>query len=201
MPDEHAPWPDGLTMTKNTITLSKGTYSRQALPVVNDTCHDITLSPRTVLGQVQLVKAIYPAEPKPVVAPPVSPVPSPKTSREEAQLAKEELDNNDWYDPPIDVTHLPFAQQQKVKQILREECRLFARDEDDVSCIPSLQLKIRLTDPPPVRRTYVSVPKPLNRDVKQYLEDLLRGWIKKSRSHYSSPIVCVRKRWDSPSML
>ena len=65
----------------------------------------------------------------------------------------------------------------------------------DVGCIPSLQLKIRLSDTTPVRRTYISVPKPLHKEVKEYLEDLLnRGWIQKSRSPYSSPIVCVRKK-------
>ncbi|XP_063049996.1 uncharacterized protein LOC134444699, partial [Engraulis encrasicolus] len=195
MPDEQAPLPDGLNMTENMLTLSKGTYSRLALPVANDTCHDITLSPRTVLGQVQLVKAVYPAEAKPVVAPPASPVVPPTVIDEELQPAEKELDDKDRYDPPIDLSHLPFVQQQKVKQMLREECQAFARDENDAGCIPSLQLKIRLTDPTPVRRTYVSVPKPLHRDVKQYLEDLLnRGWIQKSRSHYSSPIVCVRKK-------
>ncbi|XP_063076055.1 uncharacterized protein LOC134466088 [Engraulis encrasicolus] len=195
MPDEQAPLPDGLNMTENMLTLSKGTYSRLALPVANDTCHDITLSPRTVLGQVQLVKAVYPAEAKPVVAPPASPVVPPTVIDEELQPAEKELNDKDRYDPPIDLSHLPFVQQQKVKQMLREECQAFARDENDAGCIPSLQLKIRLTDPTPVRRTYVSVPKPLHRDVKQYLEDLLnRGWIQKSRSHYSSPIVCVRKK-------
>lgn len=61
--------------------------------------------------------------------------------------------------------------------------------------IPSLQLKIRLSDPTPVRRTYISVPKPLHKEVKEYLEDLFnRGWITKSKSNYSSPIVCVRKK-------
>lgn len=61
--------------------------------------------------------------------------------------------------------------------------------------IPSLQLKIRLSDTTPVRHTYTSVPKPLHKEVKQYLEDLLnRGWIKKSQSPYSSPMVCVRKK-------
>ncbi|KAM9735208.1 uncharacterized protein ACNS7B_014526 [Menidia menidia] len=195
MPNEQAPCPNGLSITESMITLSKGTYSRLALPVINDTCHDITLSPRTVLGQVQCVKAVYPAETKPVVAPPVSPVAPPEVDREERGPAEKALDDCDRWDPPITLTHLPLAQQQKVKQMLREECQAFARDDEDVGCIPSLQLKIRLTDPTPVRRTYVSVPKPLHRDVKQYLEDLLnRGWIKKSRSHYSSPIVCVRKK-------
>lgn len=195
MPDEQAILPDGLSVTESMISLSKGTYSRFTLPVANDTCHDITLSPRTVLGQVQGVKAVYPAEAKPVTAPPVPPVAPPEVDREECGSTEKMVDDKDRWDPPITLTHLPLAQQQKVKQVLREECHAFARDDDDVGCIPSLQLKIRLTDPTPVRRTYVSVPKPLHRDVKQYLEDLLnRGWIKKSRSHYSSPIVCVRKK-------
>lgn len=47
----------------------------------------------------------------------------------------------------------------------------------------------------PVKKTYISVPKPLHQEVKDYLQDLLnRGWISESRSSYSSPIVCVRKK-------
>ncbi|KAK7878976.1 hypothetical protein WMY93_034190 [Mugilogobius chulae] len=83
----------------------------------------------------------------------------------------------------------------RVRQVLREMCNVFARDDTDVGTIPSLQLKIRLSDPTPVRQTYISVPKPLHKEVKEYLEDLLnRGWITKSKSPYSSPIVCVRKK-------
>lgn len=51
------------------------------------------------------------------------------------------------------------------------------------------------SDTTPVSCTYISVPKPLHKDVKQYFEDLLnRGWIRKSRSLYCSPIVYVRKK-------
>jgi len=82
-----------------------------------------------------------------------------------------------------------------VKQFLREESGAFARDDSDVGCIPSLQLKIRLHDTTFVKHTYMSVPKPLRREVKEYLEDLLnKGWITKSKSPYSSPVVCVRKK-------
>lgn len=82
-----------------------------------------------------------------------------------------------------------------MRQLLREERNAFARDDHDVGTIPSLQLKIRLNDPTPVRRTYISVPKPIHQEVKEYLEDLLnRGLIAKSKSPYSSPIVCVRKK-------
>ncbi|KAK0153418.1 hypothetical protein N1851_004927 [Merluccius polli] len=131
VPDEHAPWSEGARMMESMITLGKGTYSRLTLPVINDTGHDITLSPRTVLGQVQLVKAVYPAEAKPVVAPSASPVVPPEVNREESAPAKNELEDKDRYDPPIAVTHLPLAHQQKVKQLLREECQAFAKGDED----------------------------------------------------------------------
>lgn len=39
------------------------------------------------------------------------------------------------------------------------------------------------------------MPKPLHQEVKEYLQDLInKGWITKSKSPYSSPIVCVRKK-------
>ncbi|KAK0144802.1 hypothetical protein N1851_016626 [Merluccius polli] len=95
VPDEHAPWSEGARMMESMITLGKGTYSRLTLPVINDTGHDITLSPRTVLGQVQLVKAVYPAEAKPVVAPSASPVVPPEVNGEESAPAKNELEDKD----------------------------------------------------------------------------------------------------------
>jgi len=58
-----------------------------------------------------------------------------------------------------------------------------------------LQLSISLKDEEPVNRTYLSVPKPLYREMKEYVHDLIaQGWIEKSNSSYSSPIVCVRKK-------
>lgn len=60
-----------------------------------------------------------------------------------------------------------------------------------MGCIPSLQMKICLSDMSPVKCTYVFV----HKEVKEYLEDLLnKGSIQKSRSSYASPIVCVRKK-------
>ena len=39
------------------------------------------------------------------------------------------------------------------------------------------------------------MPKPLDLEVKNYIEHLLnKGWITKSAPHYSSPIVAVRKK-------
>uniref|UniRef100_A0A8C5WDF6 Gypsy retrotransposon integrase-like protein 1 n=1 Tax=Leptobrachium leishanense TaxID=445787 RepID=A0A8C5WDF6_9ANUR len=56
-------------------------------------------------------------------------------------------------------------------------------------------MHITLKDTTLVQKTYMSVPKPLHQEVKEYVQDLLnRGWITQSRSSYSSPVVCVRKK-------
>lgn len=99
------------------------------------------------------------------------------------------------WDPPVKLDHLSKEQQERVKQVLREECHAFAYDDKDVGCIPTLNMHITLHNTTPVRKTYISVPKPLYREVKDYLQDLLnRRWISESRSPYSSPIVCARKK-------
>ena len=45
-----------------------------------------------------------------------------------------------------------------------------------------------------MQKNYLSIPKPLYAEVKQYIENLLnRQFITKSKSPYSSNVVCVRK--------
>ena len=56
-------------------------------------------------------------------------------------------------------------------------------------------MRINLKDDTPVQKTYYSMPKPFHTEVKNYIVDLLnKGWIKKSKSSYASPIVAVRKK-------
>ncbi len=103
--------------------------------------------------------------------------------------------NPPQWDPPVKLDHLSKEQQERVKQVLREECHAFAYDEKDVGCIPILNMHITLHGTTPVRKTCISVPKPLHQEEKDYLQDLLNHrWISESRSPYSSPIVCVRKK-------
>ncbi|PIK49533.1 hypothetical protein BSL78_13593 [Apostichopus japonicus] len=79
--------------------------------------------------------------------------------------------------------------------MLTEECHAFARNDDDLGTIPTLKMKIQLDDDVPVQKSYISVPPPLYKEVKEYVKDLIsRGWVKKSQSSYSSPMVCVRKK-------
>jgi len=55
-------------------------------------------------------------------------------------------------------------------------------------------MEVNLKDHQPFQKKYTSVPRPLYPEVKQYIENLLnQNFITKSKSSYSSPVVCVRK--------
>uniref|UniRef100_A0AAV2LJ86 ribonuclease H n=1 Tax=Knipowitschia caucasica TaxID=637954 RepID=A0AAV2LJ86_KNICA len=56
------------------------------------------------------------------------------------------------WDPPVDLRHLSPEQQQKVKQMLREESHVFAKDDWDTGCIKELQMNIQLKHNVPVQR-------------------------------------------------
>jgi hypothetical protein len=69
------------------------------------------------------------------------------------------------------------------------------KDDDDAVCIEDLQMDIALEDDKPVQRAYVSIPPPMFAEVKAYLDDMKRlGWIRPSKSPYSSSMVWVRKK-------
>lgn len=96
---------------------------------------------------------------------------------------------------PVDLSHLKPEQQRLVGELLYAESAAFARDSSDIRCIPSLQMSIKLQDDIPVQKSYALVPKPLYKEVKEYIQELLvKGWIVKSKSPYAAPIVCVRKK-------
>ena len=104
-------------------------------------------------------------------------------------------DEKDEWEPPVELSQLEENEQLIVLEMLRQEAGAFARNDDDVGCVENLELEIQLKDNDPVRKNYISIPKPLYREVEEYLEDLInRNWICKSRSAYSSPMVCVQKK-------
>jgi hypothetical protein len=100
--------------------------------------------------------------------------------------------------PEVDLNGLTEKQKLVAQQMLLEESDCFSRDDEDIGCSDELKMKINLinlTDNIPVQKNYNLIPKPLYPVVKQYIEDLLiRKFIRKSKSAYSSPVVCVRKK-------
>lgn len=82
-----------------------------------------------------------------------------------------------------------------MEEVLRAESGAFAHDSSDIGCIPSLQMELTVKDDTPTQKSYASIPKPLDKEVKEYIQELLvKGWIVKSRSPYAAPVICVRKK-------
>lgn len=158
--------------------------------VQNPINHDITLSGRTVIGTVQSVRSVYPAN---IFK--TDHLPTASIHHVQAQNSSESTLAHEQWDLPVYLAHLDEHQRQIVGQMLREESESFSRSDDDIGCVENLQMNIPLKDAEPVSRTYLSVPKPLYKEMKDYLQDLIaQGWVEKSISSYSSPVVCVRKK-------
>lgn len=139
------------------------------VPVKNSTKHPITIPRKTALGTVQTVAKVIEA----------GSLESSETRvvASAASLADTAPCLAGWH-PPVDLSHLSDDQQERVKKMLFEESAAFARDSNDIGCIPSLRMSITLKDEVPVQSSYATVPKPLFKEVKEYIQDLLmRGWI------------------------
>jgi len=138
--------------------------------VINTTGHSITLDPRVIHRDV-IPKAVYPAA--------IQPVTQEQTQGHPDQVVQKETKYQDTtisnvsfaevWDPPIALDHLTRDQQTMMREMLRKECKAFAKDDSDVGCIPSPRMHISLRDPTPVQKTYISVPKPLHQEVKNLL--------------------------------
>ena len=50
--------------------------------------------------------------------------------------------------------------------MLREEYESFSSSEQDIGCIPDLEMEINLKDSQPVQKMYTSIPRPLYPGVK-----------------------------------
>lgn len=103
--------------------------------------------------------------------------------------------NTGLWHAPVDLGHLSDSQHEILKKILYEESSVFSKGDNNIGCIPSLQMSITLQDAIPVQRAYSTMLKPLFREVKGYIQELLaKRWIVKFKSPYEAPVVCVRTK-------
>lgn len=164
------------------------------ISVQNPTRHDITLAGRTFTGTVQSVSSVYAKIFK------TDHMPAASIHHVQPEGSHKNTPAHEQWDPPVDLTHLDEHQRQIASQMLREESESFSRSDYDIGCVGNQQMNISLKDIDTVLRTYLSVPKPLYKEMKDYLQNLIaQGWVKKSISSYSSPVICT-KRWDSELM-
>lgn len=187
-PDVNPRWTEGLELCDTLIKVTKGAKPYITVSVQNHTDHDIVLAGRTVIGTVQHIQAVYPASILEGSRPP------PPVTMNHIRVEKDQTPGDVW-DPPVNLSHLSEPESEIAHKMLREESASFSKTDDDIGCIEKLQLRISLKDTEPVAKTYLSVPKPLYREMKDYLTDLIvQGWVEKSNSAYASPVVCVRKK-------
>ena len=177
------------------------------ITVRNPSKRDVVLGRGTLLGHLQPVQSFTPLEvvrkdlPRSEAVDPKGTggtslqvgnpsVPQHQINREVANERKS------FKTAAVVLGDLTESQRQLAMTMLEEEATSFSQDDDDdMGRIEGLQLNLQLSDTTPVQKSYSSVTRPLYAEVKQYIEDLLnRGWITKSQSNYSSPVVCVRKK-------
>lgn len=131
--------------------LKAGTTSKIAISVQDSTGNDITLPGRTVIGTVQSVKAVYPAnifKRDNLTAVSVNKV--------QAKSPSEDTVTDEQWDPPVNLTDLNEREKQVVSQMLREESQSFSKSEDDIGCVENLQMNISLKDNLPALRISLS---------------------------------------------
>lgn len=197
-PEEAGDWPTGLVIQDELKTLKVGDCAILRIQVTNTSTRDIRIPGRTVLGHLQLVRSVTPVELKcqPVTANNIDATPCPVTPEEnhESSCSPPEIDENGLF-PEVDLSNLTEDQRQQARQLLLSERDSFAKDDDDIGCIPELQMDVTLQNNELVQKNYISIPRPLYAEVKSYIEDLLnRGFVRPSKSPFSSSVVCVRKR-------
>ena len=199
--DEHGQWPSGLEVSDTLLLVKGGKSSRVDIEVRNTTRHDIKLRGRTVLGRLQLVQSVVPADVR--LRDELQNTQQAQNQHESRDLRTTQIRDVPLIELPnhlksVDLAGLTSEQQRLASQLLLEEADAFAQNDEDIGSIPDLQMNIQLNETTPVQKNYVAVPRPLYPEVKAYIEDLLnRNFIRKSKSSYSSPVVCVRKKDQS----
>ena len=179
--------PDELQMSESLLYEKPGASSSLKIPIQNPADYDIVVPRRTLIGRLKSVSAVVPLPNVYWKLPNSQNSDSPsmqEDSSEKVHKSTAEIESDNWL-PPVDSTHLEPEQRTVVEKMLTEENAAFARDDIAIGSAEDLQMKINLTDTVPVQRTYTSIPKPLYKEVRKHIADMLvKGWIRKPKSAY-----------------
>ena len=168
--------PNGIEIEDSLLYLKHGNCVKVHLFVTNASLHDAVLKNRTIIGTLQLVRSVTPADVKWK-----DPGKNQEQVSKNSQVAKppEESDESAAYQegtvPDVVLNdNLTDEQRETIHQMLISERSAFCQDDMDIGCANDLQMKIALTDDTPVAKNYVGVPRPLIGELKEYLGDLLK---------------------------
>ena len=160
-PNELVQLPEGLEVNETLLNLKPGKTSKLQIVVHNGMDHDIALKSRTLLGVLQAVKSVTPADVR------LSEcriqndhehveTAEPQGSRR-STLPKQREKGSENPLPAVDLSGLDHDQLIAAETMLREECESFSSNED-TGCIPDLKMEINLKDIQPVQKKYTSIP-------------------------------------------
>ena len=179
-----------LEMAESVVEVKMGRRKVNVV-VTNPTNQPITLEKGTVLGSVESFSAVIPIHPK------EEELSKQKPKAEEGAINSVLAVDKEWL-PPVDLSHLSEEERKIAETILREENEAFSSGKDDIGNVCDLQMEIMLTDQVPVVIPHRHIPRHLYDEVKNFINDLIvNKWVRESKSPYSSPIVCVRKKDQS----
>ena len=186
------------------ITVPKASCCSISIPIQNITDHDIVIKRSTIVEQLFKVQSVITLPYQADRSENLFQASKVETDSVEAKVLNMAAYNqekvsepSDSWEPEVDICTKGLSDDQvrQNKKPLKADCHSFSRTDDDIGCAPDLEMDIRLVDTEPIRKTNSSIPPPSFKEVKDYLYDLMsKGFIRKSCSSYSSPVVCVRKK-------
>ena len=221
--EPHSFLDESLAIGDSIVTLKKGVTDRVNIVVSNTSSRDIPLPGKASLGQLSLIQSMIPADvkfrenEKGLENHKATKTESKKNQRVELKkteinskanskkvstvqaLEQKENEDKEYRKlknsiEEIKLDGLTIEEQDNFKKMLWEERHAFVED-DEIGCATDLCMEIKTEDDIPVQRAYNSIPRNLYQDVKAHVQDLLnKGWIRKSKSAWSSPVVIVRKK-------
>lgn len=165
--------PSGLLVASSLFTLSVGRPCLMSVLLRNETQHNITIPPRTVLAEVHAVQQVIGKEPSADSA-------TPETKRMEFEFG----------DSP-----LPPEWKEQVTRLLNSMPEVFSQHDMDFGYTNKVKHHIKLSDNTPFKQGARPI-HPQDVDaVKKHLRELLdSGVIRESESPFASPIIVVRKK-------
>ncbi|GFR77250.1 Pol polyprotein [Elysia marginata] len=97
--------------------------------------------------------------------------------------------------PDFGATAFSSHNQELLRNLVTEYANVMARNELDLGHYKGVEHTIELEDPKPFKQRYRRIPSHMFEEVRDHLRQLEAcGVIRPSKSQYSSPVVCCRKK-------
>ena len=165
--------PGGLLVASSLCTLPVKRPCSMSILLRNETQHDVTIPPRTVLAEIHAVQHVMGKEP-----------PADSTAPDSKRV------EFDFGDSP-----LPPEWKERISKLLNGMPEVFSQHDMDFGHTNKVKHHINLSDNTPFKHR----PRPIHPHdvdaVKKHLQELLdSGVIRESESPFASPIVVVRKK-------